>query len=107
MARGVPMERSNIGMAVNPMNKEEKRIASRMLADLQVAAQFAVTQRTRVVTLARRDVIRELIERFDRHNYRVKNARRERHAKNDGSKTKTKRNTKAEVVTGHDLHGHH
>lgn len=99
------MERSSIGMAVNLMNKAEKRIVKRMIDEENLEGTHAVSNRVRIQHCNRRNGIRELIERFERHANRVKNERRERNAKRSGSTTKPKRLRKHQSNPKTDLAG--
>ena len=81
-------------MAVNLMNKAEKRIIKRMLDEENLEASNAPTNVIRLERICRRNAIREIAERFERHANRIKNERRERKARKSGSTTVVKRNRK-------------
>lgn len=89
------------------MNAAETRIVERMLDEEKLEAKHATSEDSRIKHVYRRIILVELVDRFERHNHREKNARRERKEKTNGSATPTKPKTKAKPTTGHDLHGHH
>lgn len=70
--RGVPMERSSIGMRVNLMNSDERRIVKRMIDEENLEGTNAESQGVRVQHINRRNALRDLLGRFARASERRK-----------------------------------